>query len=1046
MTPDSFPILHPVLSYDFHEVSSTIVPDITGSGSAGVIRGLDRGGAFIRDDIVFGSRQSTLCLTGGENGGFLQMPDGICNSPDGITISFYCNIHTLTNYGTLCSFGRDNCFYLSAIPDPDHEEYILLTPAATKGGRSQEASLIQWIPVEKDNWFHVTMTFDITLPSCCRFYLDGRLTGTFAHRRMNALDLQGCTDCYFGYGAMSNYTPAMSVAQVCIFPGVLPESDISGLFHISDSTRVELELESLSALFEHPVSTDLNLPAAGSMNIRITWRSLTPNVITADGKVTRPSAGSSRTEGILEAAVYYDNFTATRLYTFDIPPFPADTDIVRDDVNEVVIPFPGHIVSDLKLPLTGRSGTIFTWASSNLQLADTTGKICRPDKLPAQVVLTLTGTLGSAVYQRQFPLTVLPVYGQRLPALPVIPAGPGCKVKKVLPAAARTVPLQSTVLKDRNLFQGNQIRCLTYLLLLDADRMLYNFRRAFGKDTGKHLPLGGWEEPAGLLRGHSTGHYLSALAFAYASTQQSVYKERADYLIQELRALQLTSKGDPAAFRTQCTPSQAAQSLWSRDPGTWGDGYLSAYSPDQFALLEQYTPYATIWAPYYTLHKLLAGFLDCYLQMGSETALNCAKGIGSWVSRRLAATTQKQREKMWEMYIAGEYGGMNESLARLAMITGENTYLEAARMFDNTKILNGLTKGQDTITGIHANQHIPQIIGAMEEFKASQEPFYYHAAVHFWELVTNHYMYAIGGVGRGENFKEPDILANNIESDRNCETCAAYNMLKLTSLLYCCDPDYSAYMDYYERTLINQIASSQNPVVKANAHHRVTYMLPIGPGARREYSNDYEDFTCCHGTGMENHVRYTENIYHLGTDGLSLYVNLFLSSAFHWEEKAISLKQDTSFPSEHSRLTVNGSGSMKLHIRIPYWCRDGFRIIYNGTELPAADKNSSYFVLERAFKDQDCIEILLPYRLHLCYTPDRYEDMPAASLMYGPLVMVGISSQTDWFTLHMPPVLEDAFMIENGEMPVLWYDDLKFIPMYAAHDVAYHTYFKIDLL
>ena len=376
------------------------------------------------------------------------------------------------------------------------------------------------------------------------------------------------------------------------------------------------------------------------------------------------------------------------------------------------------------------------------------------------------------------------------------------------------------------------------------------------------------------------------------------------------------------------------------------------------------------------------------------------------------------------------------------------------------------------------------MIGAMQEFIATGEAHYYRTAKNFWELVTAHYAYSIGGVGRGENFKEPDILAANIESDRNCETCAAYNMLKLTGMLSCYSPGDSRFMDYYERTLYNQIAASQNPLVRPGAHQGVTYMLPIGPGARREYSNDYEDFTCCHGTGMENHVRYSEHIYHMGEDG-GLYIQLYLSSSFRWEQKGVTLTQTADFPAFESVFTIDRTARLKLYFRIPYWCRDSFSLSVNGVQQTlryAADNTDSgisdsdisdaavsdgdifpedtfcgvdsmtdkcggYAVLERDFAAGDKITVQLPHRLHLCYTPDSYEAMPAASLMYGPFVMTALASGTEWITLSLPPEPEAAFvMAEENGMPVLWYDNLKFVPMYAAHNTPYHTYFKINLL
>lgn len=1038
---------HPVLHYDFAGVSSTIVPDISGSGSAGVIRGHDRGGAYLKQDIVFGQPHTVLQLTGGQNGGYLQLPDGILNNGNGITVSFFCKVDALEGYGTLCSFGKDNCLYLSALPDPEREDRILISPGATKGGRSQEAAVEPWVPVRKKSWFHVIITMDANLPCTGNFYVDGQPAGAFSHRRMDSKDLCGCTDCYVGYGSLSRCALSMCAAQLLIYP-CIPESGlISSLFHIADETRMELEFKGLEPLFMETGVKNLILPSTGSMGAELTWKSLTPELVSDSGALFPPACGQPDGAASLEASAVYRGLRVSHVFSFRVPAAASDQELARQDLDALVFPFPGHVTDSLTLPTKGKNGSVITWESGRPEILDGLGRVTRPPK-PSRVTLTAAAVYQKACETKRFSFTVLPCLGQKLPADKETPYGRNggehnypCVAPAVNPAPPVTVDFQ-----DSGLFYRNRERCLNYLLLLDTDRMLYNFRKTFRQDTKGALPLGGWEEPAGLLRGHSTGHYLSALAFAFSSTKEEIYRHKADYLIRELRSMQMLSKGDPAAFQTSCSPSSAAQSLWSKDPSEWGEGFLSAYSPDQFALLEQFTPYATIWAPYYTLHKLLAGFLDCYIQMQSDTALQCAEGIGGWVCSRLSSLSGEKLSGMWSMYIAGEYGGMNESMALLYRITGKEPYLKAARMFDNPVVFDGLSEGRDTISGIHANQHIPQIIGAIEEYEATGEPYYYNLARSFWHLVTKYYLYSIGGMGRGENFKEPDILAGNIEGDRNCETCAVYNMLKLTSKLSRYEPDNSVYMDYYERAMINQIAASQNPVVRPAAHHGVTYMLPIGPGARRQYSNDYEDFTCCHGTGMENHVRYSENIYQEGTDGESLYVNLFLSSRHLIPHKNLTVIQKAPFPGEESILSFEGHDRLELHIRIPYWCREGFGVSLNGAALPPAPEDAGYYVLEREFESGDELRIALPYRLHLCYTQDMFEGMPAASVMYGPLVMAAHHEGTEWLTLRLMPDLEDSFEIERGEMPLLWYDDLKFLPMYAAHNIPYHTYFKIDLV
>lgn len=1041
-------ITNELARYDFSEVSSTIVPDLTGNGYTGVIRGCDRGGADIGSDSVFGQKLPVLSLFGGEDGGFLQLPDGILDTEEGFTVSFYAKLSPLSEYGNIFSFGRDYCFYLSAMPDPGNPDRILVSPCATGGGRSQERSLKSWFQIPANRWLHTAVSFTAGTPSCLSLYIDGRPCGSFEHPRMEARTLSRCVDCYFGYGTFAPSPLAAAFTDIRIFSRALHDDEAMSLFQITPEMRLRIEAGRLEALFEEPLCNPLTLPSDGQTGARIIWKSLTPNVISDDGRFCRPKAGKAGLDGTLEATLSFGDCRMTQSYQCRIKPMPEDSVIVRGDVEGVSLPFPGHVTNDLPLPSAGDGGSSFQWTSSRPEWMDNQGRLLkRPAEAPVKLILTLTASYKNSSATRQFPVAILADHCRSLPQREYIPAAPD--TDEMPQMQAKPAAMEQLRLTDSGVFYDNQKRCLHYLLYLDSDRMLYNFRRAFGFDTNKALPPGGWEEPSGLLRGHSTGHYLSALAHAFASTGDRRFCDKASYIVAELRKLQQASCGEPAQFQTGCTPDNAGQSLWSRRPDTWGKGFLSAYSPDQFALLEKFTPYATIWAPYYTLHKILAGLLDCYRLLPSEDALSCACGIGDWVYCRLKDTTEEQRAAMWKLYIAGEYGGINESLAALYKATGNKDYLAAARMFDNPTLFDGLIHGRDPLSGIHANQHIPQIIGAMEVFLAGHDRRYYHLAKNFWELVVNRYMYSIGGVGRGENFREADILANHIEGGRNCETCATYNMLKLTGMLYQYAPEHSPYMDYYERGLLNHIAASQNPVTKEGALHGVTYMLPIGPGAQKEYSSDYDDFTCCHGTGMENHVRYTEHIYHHGTDG-SLYLNLFLPCVYHWQEKGVDLSLEGIFPSQSFRLTIRtkaagGAVPLDLKIRIPYWCRQTFRVSDKDGMLPRPSGGSGYYRINRTFSDGDWITVSTPYALHLSYTPDAYEGYPAASLMYGPLVMNALSGRKGWITLNLPPVIEDAFKIRWDGMPTLWYDDLEFIPSYAAHNRPYHTYFKINL-
>lgn len=582
--------------------------------------------------------------------------------------------------------------------------------------------------------------------------------------------------------------------------------------------------------------------------------------------------------------------------------------------------------------------------------------------------------------------------------------------------------LSDAVLK-KSAFSENRERTLTYLRMLDPDRMLYNFRMTYGAPN-KCEPLGGWEDPKGLLRGHSTGHFLSALALAYSATGEAVFKEKMDYMVAELRKLQLMCKGKASDFVCKGDSEHPEEELWSTDPTVWGEGFLSAYSPDQFALLEKFTKYNKIWAPYYTLHKIVAGLIDCYTRGGNEEALECAKGIASWIADRLMPLTDEHRTKMWSMYIAGEFGGMNESLTTLYNLTGEEKYLETAKMFDNENIFPGLSRGEDTIQNLHANQHIPQILGALEEYIATEDEYYYNISKNFFDIVTNHHMYAIGGVGQGESFRNADELALNIKEATNCETCAAYNLLKTARILYGLNPDEVKYMDYYERAMINQILASQTPFVTENVHNGVTYMLPIGPGARKEYTDDYHSFTCCHGTGMENHVKYTDASFFVKDDN-TLVVNQYVPATYNGD---VSVEIDTLFPFSGGTITVTGDKDCEILFRIPTWCENPFE----GLEVCGR-----YARLSHKAGETNVIKVSFNYSVRFENTPDKLDGKTIAAVMYGPFVMVCENSYTKFLTIgkELTPVEDEVALTGYG---------LKFVPMYKMHNKPYHTYFIIE--
>ncbi|WP_339651048.1 beta-L-arabinofuranosidase domain-containing protein [uncultured Salegentibacter sp.] len=587
------------------------------------------------------------------------------------------------------------------------------------------------------------------------------------------------------------------------------------------------------------------------------------------------------------------------------------------------------------------------------------------------------------------------------------------------------VSLNPDVNGDDSKFIENRDKFVLTLAETNPDSFLYMFRNAFGQEQPEGAePLGVWDSQETKLRGHATGHYLTAIAQAYASTgyDESLkdnFAEKMEYMVNTLYELsQLsgrkakTSKefvSDPTAVPTGPGKSEYNSDLSEEgirtDYWNWGEGYISAYPPDQFIMLEKGASYGgqedQVWAPYYTLHKILAGLMDIYEVSGNEKALAIARGMSDWVNLRLSELPTETLISMWNTYIAGEYGGMNEAMARLYRITNEPSYLKGAQLFDNIKVFfgdaqhsHGLAENVDSFRGLHANQHIPQIVGALETYRGSGSPEYFQVADNFWFKAKNDYMYSIGGVAGARNpvnaecfVSQPATLYENgfSEGGQN-ETCATYNMLKLSRDLFLYD-QRTELMDYYERGLYNHILASVAEDSPANTYH-----VPLRPGSIKHFGNpDMKGFTCCNGTAIESSTKLQNSIYFKNRDNQALYVNLFVPSTLNWTERNIRVEQTTAFPKEdHTQLRISGEGKFDLNIRVPQWATKGFFVKINGKKENVAAVPGSYLKLSREWKDGDTVELQMPFAFHL----DPVMDQPnVASLFYGPVLLAAQESE-----------------------------------------------------
>ena len=494
-------------------------------------------------------------------------------------------------------------------------------------------------------------------------------------------------------------------------------------------------------------------------------------------------------------------------------------------------------------------------------------------------------------------------------------------------------------------FQQEQETNRRWMHSLPSDRLLHTFRLTAGLASSAQ-PLGGWEKPDCELRGHfAGGHYLSACALAYASTGDDELKKKADGMVAELAKCQTRQK----------------------------NGYLSAFPEELFDRLRNGQ---NVWAPYYTIHKIMAGHLDMYTYCGNEQALAIAEGMAGWVRHWVQPLSDEHMARV----LGVEHGGMLEVLCNLYAVTGKEEYLYTARRFDHRQVFDPLAEYRDELKGLHANTNIPKITGAARQYELTGDRRFRNISSYFWDEVVARRTYCTGGTSNEEHWEaEPGRLAKELGQNME-ECCCGYNMLRLARHIFGWTADPRA-MDYYERTLFNTRLGTQD------AEGMKSYFLPLAPGYWKYYNSAYDSFWCCTGTGAEEFAQFGNTVYFHDDDGI--YVNLFLPSQVNWPEKGIRLRQETNFPEqEATSLIVRAARPVQvsLNVRVPCWATRGVAIKLNGQELPVSSSPSSYLELRRVWKDGDRVEVAMPMSLHV---DPLLGDESWQAAMYGPLVLAG---------------------------------------------------------
>lgn len=582
---------------------------------------------------------------------------------------------------------------------------------------------------------------------------------------------------------------------------------------------------------------------------------------------------------------------------------------------------------------------------------------------------------------------------------------------------ASSFPERSVVLTDSWVKRREDLN-IEYLKSLDPDRLLHNFRVNAGLPSTA-LPLEGWESPTTGLRGHFTGHYLSAAALVVDKYGDKLLAERLNYMTEEL------------------------YKCWQR----FGNGYLSAFPESDFDVLE--TRFGGVWAPYYTYQKIMQGLLDVYTRTGNAKAYEMLLGMAGYVEKRMSRLSDDTIEKM--LYSVGanpsnEAGAMNEVLYNLYKVSKDPGHLALAALFDRDWFVVPLSKNEDILSGLHANTHIALVNGYAQRYAVTKEKKYRDAVVHFWDRLMESHVYA-NGTSSGprpnvttytsllaEHWGVPGQLSNTMTGEI-AETCVTHNTQKLSSTLFTWKLD-PVYADAYMNTFYNAVMALQSAKTG-----RCVYHLPLGSPRQKAYLRE-NDFRCCNGTSIEAFSALNTGVYY--RNDTALWVNLYVPSKVHWDEKKLVLEQTGHFPADtcvEFSLTTAKKTDFALKLFIPSWARKA-EVYVNGQKQEAKATPNSFISLHRSWKNKDKIQLVFQYDFYLKTMPD---DNNVFAIFYGPMLLAFDSNEELIMKGNHESILQqlskdkesNSFRLNNNGKTY------RLVPLFDVEDQSYGVYATI---
>lgn len=582
--------------------------------------------------------------------------------------------------------------------------------------------------------------------------------------------------------------------------------------------------------------------------------------------------------------------------------------------------------------------------------------------------------------------------------------------------------LKDVRLLDSPFKQAMQLNA-DWLLELQDTRLASDFYKNAGL-TPPAEPYGGWETSG--ISGHTLGHVLTAFAQQYVATGDQRFKVKGDSLVDMLAVCQ----------------------------DKLGNGFIGGM-PGGNKIFEEVKKGEIrsagfdlngLWSPWYNIHKTMMGLADMYELTGNKKALDVLVKFSNYLAGVIEPLSDEQMQEMMNC----EFGGMNEAFAQVYSFTGNKRFLDAGKKFYHKRVMDGLAEGKDVLPGLHSNTQIPKIIGEARLYELTGDQKDRNIAEYFWNDMTKHHSYANGGNSSGEYLSTGDELNNKLTTS-TCETCNTYNMLKLTKHLFEWTGDES-YLDYYERALYNHILASQN-----HETGMTCYFVPLAMGTHKDYSDKDNTFTCCMGTGFENHSKYGGAIYSYSNDKAdNLFVNLYIPSVLTWSQRGTKLTLNTLYPQEGTAtLTIEAkkAQSYTINLRYPFWAEKRITVKVNGKVWDTATaKPASFIAINRTWKNGDKIEVEIPMTLRTESMPDNADRR---AIFYGPTLLAGelgaedivagdipvFVSSDKQIVNHMKPVGDKPFHFTTTRLGVPV--DVTMIPFYNMCDQNYSVYWDV---